>query len=50
MIIESFLENNDNIISLRMMIEIIFKGMIFEIIFLETMIVSFPENDYKIIF
>jgi len=40
MIIESFSENDDDIIFLRMIIEIVSK---------EMMMVSFPENDYRIV-
>ena len=54
MIIESFSENDDDIVPLKMMIEIILKGTMFEIvpleimikiIFLGIMMTSFSKND-----
>ncbi len=45
MIIESFSENDDDIISLRTMIEIISKKIMFRIIPLEMIMISFSGNN-----
>src|SRR6266540_1214340 len=46
---KSFLKNDNNIVLLRIMIEIIPKGIMFEIILLETIMTSFSENNNDII-
>jgi len=46
---KSFLKNDNNIVLLRIMIEIIPKGIMFEIILLGTIMTSFFENNNDII-